>query len=256
MHAGSIAVARRFHGPPKSANGGYIGGRLAAYVEGAAEVTLRKPPPLDTPMSVRPAPGGVFELRLDGELVADARPATLGLAPPRAPSFEQAHAAELRSFDPSRHPLPTCFVCGPQRRAGDGLRIHPGPMDPDDADWDGLLAATWIPDAGLADESGRLPSEIVWAALDCPTAYAVSSAAGMRSVLLGRQAVEMRALPAAGSRCVLAARRTGCDGRKHYAESFLYADGGELLAECRATWIEVSPEVMRGASGRERPDRP
>jgi hypothetical protein len=43
---GSLNVARRFCGPPDSGNGGYVCGFIAGFVEGAAEVTLRLPPPL------------------------------------------------------------------------------------------------------------------------------------------------------------------------------------------------------------------
>ena len=34
----SITFDRRFHGPPDSAHGGYACGRLAAFVEGPAEL--------------------------------------------------------------------------------------------------------------------------------------------------------------------------------------------------------------------------
>jgi hypothetical protein len=44
----TITIARRFRGPPNSGNGGYVCGMLARYITGAAEVTLRAPPPLET----------------------------------------------------------------------------------------------------------------------------------------------------------------------------------------------------------------
>ena len=38
-------------------------------------------------------------------------------------------AAELLTpVKPHEHPLPTCFVCGPARAKGDGLRIFAGPL--------------------------------------------------------------------------------------------------------------------------------
>jgi hypothetical protein len=246
MSLNSVRIERRYCGPPNSANGGYACGRLAACIDGPAEVTLRQPPPLDTEMSVLAAADGAVELRLGDVLIAEAKPASLALAAPVAPGLEAARAAAARTFDASRHPLPACFVCGPQRKEGDGLRIHVGPVDAEDEGWQGLLAAPWTPDAGLADAQGVVRAEFVWAALDCPTAYACSSHEGMRIILLGRQALHLHRRPAAGAPCVVASRQTGHEGRKFFAESFLFDAAGDLLAECRTTWIEVSPSVQRG----------
>jgi len=246
MILGKILIDKRFRGPPRSANGGYACGRLAAWIDGPAEVTLRSPPPLDTEMTVHGTGDGNVELRHGAAVVARAKPCSFRVSFEQAPAFDEASLAGARSFDPSRHPLPTCFVCGPQREVGDGLRIHVGPVDAGDSDWKGTLAAAWIPDANLADEAGSLHPEFVWAALDCPTAYAVSDSNGMRIILLGRQAVAIHHLPASLSRCVITARRTGVEGRKYYADSALFDEHGRLMAECRATWIEVSPEVQQG----------
>jgi len=43
----SIIISKRYRGPPNSGNGGYVCGRLARHIPGAAEVTLRAPPRLD-----------------------------------------------------------------------------------------------------------------------------------------------------------------------------------------------------------------
>ena len=88
--------------------------------------------------------------------------------------------------------------------------------------------------------------EFVWAALDCPTAYASSTSAGMRIILLGRQAVAIHRCPEIGEHCVVAARQIGNEGRKYFAEAVLFGADRSLLAECSATWIEVSPEVQQG----------
>ena len=45
---GTLVIDDRYNGPPASANGGYACGRIAAFVDGPARVTLRKPPPLHT----------------------------------------------------------------------------------------------------------------------------------------------------------------------------------------------------------------
>jgi hypothetical protein len=46
----AITVPHRFRGPSDSGNGGYSCGVIAAHAGNPAEVTLRRPPPLDTPM--------------------------------------------------------------------------------------------------------------------------------------------------------------------------------------------------------------
>src|SRR5215467_13029017 len=48
----ALVIPSRFCGPAGSGNGGYVCGRIAAYLHGPVTVTLRRPPPLDTPMTV------------------------------------------------------------------------------------------------------------------------------------------------------------------------------------------------------------
>jgi hypothetical protein len=52
----SIAINRRFRGPPTSANGGYVCGLVANVIGGSGEVTVRAPPPLDQPLEIVLAP--------------------------------------------------------------------------------------------------------------------------------------------------------------------------------------------------------
>lgn len=243
-----IVIDRRYCGPPNSANGGYAAGRLAAFVDGTAEVTLRRPPPLDKALDVRLVGEGAVEMYAANDLVATALPATLEIAPLDVPDLATAADAAGRTLDPGVHPLPTCFVCGPLREHGDGLRIHVGPVDPADRDWNGVLAAPWVPAPDLTDGDGSVLPEFVWAALDCPTAFACSSGDAMSSILLGRQTVDIARRPRAGEQCVVAAAWRGRERRKHFAEAALAAADGEVLARCRAVWIEVTDEVLRGAA--------
>ena len=245
MTLGTIRIEPRFHGPPNSSNGGYACGRIAAFIEGAAEVTLRKPPPLSRDLTVRTDNGEVA--LCDGDVLIGSGHATSVDVPDIKPlNMEEALAAAGHTFAADLHPLPTCFVCGPARDPGDGLRIRVGPVDPQDTDWTGVLAAPWRPDASLADDAGAVRPEFVWAALDCPTGHAVSSSRGLRIILLGRQAVDIMRLPRAGEPCIVAAREISHDGRKSFAEAVLFSESGETLASCRATWIEVSSDVQTG----------
>jgi len=47
-----IFIDPAFEGPPKSAHGGYACGVLAPYLDGDAEITLRRPVPLGTGLRV------------------------------------------------------------------------------------------------------------------------------------------------------------------------------------------------------------
>jgi hypothetical protein len=246
MQLGTVTIARRFRGPPNSGNGGYSCGRLAAFVDGPAEVTLRRPPPLESEMQVKPEDGGIAMYAGD-QLIASARPVEPWSVDAAAPAFEEALAATGRTFDPSVHKLPMCYVCGPDRLPGDGLRIFCGPVDPADTSWCGTVAAPWVPEPYMAGADGSVSAEFLWAALDCPTAYASGSPAGFPTILLGRQAVTILNKPAVGEKCIIAAHRTGRDGRKYLAEASLFNEAGTPLAHCRATWIEVAPDVQRGS---------
>lgn len=217
----TITVDPRFRGPHESGNGGYTCGIVAGLVGRAAEVTLRLPPPLGRPLRVERDGDGV-SVR-DGEtLVADARPAQVELELPEPVSFAEAEAARLPHGDPES-PFPECFVCGRDRT--DGLRIFPGPLP-----GHGLVAAPWVPD------ETTLGPEFVWASLDCPGAYG-SGATGRGSVVLGRLAACVVAVPEVGEPCVVQGWGIGEDGRKLLAGTVLRGEGGRLLGYARATWI-------------------
>lgn len=217
----TLTIDARFNGPDGSANGGYTCGRIAALLGGAAEVTLRSPPPLERPLSVK---RGDFGLRVsDGEtLVAEAAPGSVELELPAPPSWNEAQRAAERYPGFAEHAFPRCFVCGPEREPGDGLRVFAGPLG------DGRFAATWQPSA--------VGPELVWAALDCPGAIAVGFP-DRGETLLGRFAVSIGELPELGEPCVVLAWPLAEDGRKLYAATALFGDDGRPLAKARATWI-------------------
>jgi hypothetical protein len=94
--------------------------------------------------------------------------AELRLDIPDPPTFEEAKSAAERYPGFETHPFPTCFGCGHERTEGDGLRIFSGPVNGSD-----VMAAPWFPDPSLAGETGRVRTEFLWAALDCPAGWAV-----------------------------------------------------------------------------------
>ncbi|MDH4102306.1 MAG: hypothetical protein OEW52_06520 [Thermoleophilia bacterium] len=218
-----ITFERRFRGPLTSANGGYACGRIAEYVDAdAVEVTLRLPPPLERPLAVRRDGAGVR--LLDGDaVVAEARPAELGLEPPSLVSHGEAEAARERHVRVGSPEFRECFVCG-ERSTGDGLAIHAGAVPGREP----LHAAPWTP--------SEVVSEIVWAAIDCPGAYAVG-AEGRGEIVLGRMTARVFGVPEVGKPCVVTAWPEGEDGRKVFAGTALFGAGGELLALARQVWI-------------------
>ena len=239
--ARSVVIDERFCGPPGIGNGGYVAGRLALTLAGApervVEVTLRRGTPLGRALDLVDAGDGIA-LHDDDRLIAEAHPGALALDAPAPPTFEQAARAPYAGFH--HHSFPRCFACGPERTKGDGLRVMPGPVSAD------LLAAAWVPDAAFADADGRLRSEFVWAALDCPGGWAVI-ADGNPRVLLGRLTARLERPVQAGERCVVTAWRLGIDGRKRTAGSALYGADGRLAALAHATWIELAPAVPMSA---------
>lgn len=241
MKTNTIIIDERFHGPPDSGNGGYVCGQLAQFIVGStAAVRLRVPPPLDTEMQVRATEEGVA--MFDGDtLVADARPASVDMEPPSSPSFEEAETAAQRFRGFAEHVFPTCFVCGPDRESGDGLRIFPGRVKGRD-----LVASPWIPHSSLAPDSGVVSHEFLWAALDCPGAFAFPQPEG-RAVVLGELKVKLTGNVSVGERCVLTGWQLSHDGRKHFTATALYGESGVCRGLAIGTWIEIPPATKNGS---------
>lgn len=257
----SEIIDNRYCGPASSGNGGYVCGRLARYIPGGAEITLHAPPPLDKALDVAAVDDGRWELRDGLKLIATGRGANIELANIERASFEEAwEAARQLSVDPSEHPLPTCFVCGPARAEGDGLRIFAGPLARRSSNGSAVLAATWTPAATLASGDGFVAPEFLWSALDCPTGYAssydpVSHSFDQTPILLGRMSARIEQRPRPGERCVITAWATGRAGRKRSAEAAAHSEAGALLATARATWITVDREVQLGCATAPQPGR-
>ena len=118
------------------------------------------------------------------------------------------------------------FVCG-AREDGSGLGIHPGPV-PGRADLAGLVATTWT--------AHDVSPGVIWAAIDCPGAYAAGDP-GRGEVVLGRMTARIDRLPEEGEPCVVAGWPLGEDRRKLFAGTALYGRDGTPLAVARQVWI-------------------
>jgi hypothetical protein len=230
-----ITIPARFCGPKNSGNGGYSCGIVANLLDGAAEVTLRAPPPLDTPLQAQ-VENGHARLLHNGTLIAEAAATKIEVQPPPAPTWEQALTAQKRFPGLEHHDFPHCFTCGTARKPGDGLRVQTGPVEGSD-----VFASTWIPDASLADRDGFVRPEFFWAATDCPGAWATLSRQQGPS-LLGRFAARFTRKVKAGDRCIVIGWAIGHEGRKHHAGTALFTATGERIGAGRQTWIEIRPK--------------
>ncbi len=258
--APTLRIPARYNGPPHSANGGWVSGRLAQeVVAGAVTVRLRTPPPLDRDLALRPVapvadggggaghPGDAAGVELwddgrvspagpgsahEGVLVASAAPAGPDalrddVVPPV--SFAEAEASGSAYEGLLDHPFPTCFVCGTARP--DGLSLRPGRV----AGGGGEYAAAWVPT--------DVTVPVVWAAMDCPGGWSAGIAG--RPMVLGTMTARIDALPAAGDHCVVMAWPRGSQGRRFLSGTALYSPGGRLLARAEAIWIAVDPGSVR-----------
>jgi hypothetical protein len=259
-----LVVPSRFRGPPSSGNGGWTAGALAAKLadvpseDHAAgwptiQVTLRRPPPLDTPLPVADGAatgddGVVAEATVVDRVLAEVEP-----VPP-------AEAAAAMSAYPGLvgHPFPTCFACGTSRAEGDGLRIFPGQVA-DDAAGSTRVAATWIPHASTAEDWWFLRSErserleghdyagatsrasvaVTWASLDCVGAWAADLTE--RLMVLGRMTARLDTLPRIGEPHVVMGNARGREGRKNFTAATLYDADGHVVGTAEHIWFEVDP---------------
>ncbi len=257
----SLVLPARYNGPPRSGNGGYAAGALAATLAGRTgehdqpwppvTVTLRQPPPLDTVLEVSRGgePGARWAEAYAGEtLVARAEEDASAVLTPVSPVPVRPGARRAGGVPGLvSHPFPTCFACGTDREPGDGLRIFPGPVD-DDAGR-ARVAATWTPDASLTEDwhecrtgtrCAALP--VTWAALDCISAW--SSGIDERPMVLGRMTTRVDRLPVIGEEHVVVGLALGTEGRKNVAAASLYDAAGGLVATAQHVWISVDPATF------------
>lgn len=227
-----IKISSRFCGPIDSANGGYTCGILSNAIEGTAEVTLRHPPPINKVIKIKQADENNIILYDQDRVIAEAKPAELELTPPRSPNLEAAELSTLKEEDIEGHYFPDCFVCGPKRRPGDGLRIFPGPVKDKS-----YIAAAWIPDNSLSDGKKYIGNEFVWSVLDCPSGWAIINEK-MRFIILGRLVVQIYKRVRPNKKFIVMGWNLSEEGRKIYAGTALYSAEGQLYAKGKATWIE------------------
>jgi hypothetical protein len=234
-----FAIPARFVGPPQRANGGYAAGAIARQIGEPVTVRLHAPVPLETALWLTKAGAGRWDVVAEGGRVASATATsraaiaeTIGAHVPCPPSYPEALELSRGYAQFSQLRSSHCFVCGIARAEDDGLRIFPGPMGERPQ-----VAAPWCPGPSVADESGQVASEVIWAALDCP-GYFASFREGTFA-LLGELSVCIERPLEVGHAYVVLGFPIAHDGRKRKAGTVLFDRVGRRSAYGVATWIEV-----------------
>ena len=228
-----IIIDAKYCGPPGLGNGGYVAGMLSNHVGYDCEVMLKKPTPLGRELRLINKDGGL-ELMEGSDLLASVSKTTVNLATPPPISIERATMASKQFIGHrGKHPFPNCFVCGPARPKG--LRIFVGQVDNT-----GIYAAPWVPHEYLAKSDLRVRTEFVWAALDCPGAFAIWGTQPAPT-LLGKIKCKIIRPPQASEPCVIQAWHIESQGRKHRCGTAIFDEQGNTIALADALWI--SPRV-------------
>jgi hypothetical protein len=228
----SVSIRSRFNGPLESGNGGYSSGIVASFLEGPAEVSLRRPVPLDKPLEVVREDDGSVRV-FDGEaLVAEARSAPeLDVDVPAPVSPDEARLAAARYRGRSDGVFSRCFVCGRARE--DALGVFAGAVKGRE-----LVASPWTPPSWSADAAGRVRPEFVWAVLDCPTYFASYMDQEPGLAVLAQLTARIDAALVPGDEHVVIAWPIATEGRKRQAGSAVLSADGEAVAVARALLIE------------------
>jgi hypothetical protein len=246
----TLLVAETFRGPPKSGNGGYVAGVVAHALtsgvhnlpnQGAVEVTLRAPTPLDETLTLQSAMDSL-SVKHGETLIAEAKIVTLQMDVPTPATWEEARSARDRSYSfpmgintlfdpPLRGVHPICFCCGVELAPDAGAHVYSAPIEGKQQ-----VAAAWIPNDCWADDHGHLRPEIIWTALDCPGQMAWR-AEGTKTGMLGRLTARIEKNVRAGDHCVVIGWTMGNEGKKYFAGTALFNQTGELCAYAKAVWI-------------------
>ena len=230
-------ISSQFNGPRYSGNGGYTCGFLArrlieqTHAATAIASTLRKPPPLDTPLTWRDTGRSVALVDESDVVIGSAEPGSFGADPPACPDLETAWRATEAYEGNQYHPFDTCFTCGTARNEGDGLRVFSGPLGQD------KVAAVWTPHDAFADANGRLGYEFAWAAMDCPGGWAAHI--DKTPMVLGRMTAVVDVLPLAGEQCIVVGGLVRVEGRKQFTNTALYSANGALLGHAEQIWVTI-----------------
>lgn len=240
-----LSIENRFRGFPEIAHGGYTGGQLAEMIGDEVAVRFERPIPTETELTIV-ASDDAIEVVADGEVMATAVSTSVDVEVPDLPDPGEVLDATASYLGHHEHPYPDCFVCGPERPEGDGLRLFPGPVGSGD-----VLATPWTPHPNRADEDGLVDRGFVWSALDCPSIWAVMERAppdSPRHVVTGELAVRDAEPVRAGEPHFVVAWPLEHDEGTRRAGAAVIDESGEINAIALHTLVVTEWGVPLGVS--------
>lgn len=225
-----LEIDPRYDGFAGVAFGGYVGGRLAVPLGGTAAVRFRRPTPTGRPLELDLVDGRA-RLHDGGTLLVEAEAWDGEIDVPPAPTLAEARVAARQYPGRRGHAQPGCFGCGPERSPEDGLRLAPGPVEDRP-----IVACPWVPPRWCGEGTVDVP--VVWAALDCPSAWAHLVHAPMRGQqVTAAMAVRLDGEVRVGEQHVVFAWVIEADGDARVDGAAISDADGTVLAVARARWV-------------------
>lgn len=239
----TFRIGHRFQGPSGTGQGGWTSALFERTIGEPLTISIRRGIPLETDLEVIEVPGG-WELHDDGPgPVMTARPRTEPFVDTEPVSIDAAAGARSRFPAAAEvvHPVPDCFSCGPIESS---MGVHAGPLD----DGTGRFAVDWIaPD--WAETNGETEGALLWAALDCATAWYVGYSAGRRPAFTVGYAAELLTPIEAGHTYTLVAWNgdypAQWDGRKRGGASAAFDRNGRCVGRSRSFWVAATLDDPR-----------
>ena len=109
-----------------------------------------------------------------------------------------------------------------------------------------MVASTWRVDADYCDENGLLNTEILCAALDCPSSFGIlelPSNKEMEPMVLASFTFMLKADLKAGEQAVVIGWAESRKGRKAFGGSAIYNSEGQCVAQAEALWISLNRDL-------------
>ena len=238
----TLRLPHRFQGPSGTGQGGWTAARFEEAVGQPLTIAIRRGIPIETELAVVETTGG-WELRDGHETVLTGVPRREPFADTTPVTIEQAVAARARFPAASEvvHPVPDCFSCGPVERS---MGVHAGPLD----DGTGRYAVDWTVPA-WADIDGGVDEGLLWAALDCTTAWYVAYSLDHLPAFTVSYAAEVVEPIRAGDTYALVGwngdHPVAWDGRKRGGASAAFAADGTCVARTRSFWVAAATDDPR-----------
>jgi len=235
-----LRIGRSFQGPTGSGQGGWTAFRFAECIPDRVEVSLHSPVPLERDLVVASDPtGDLWSLSPGRDAgagpVMTASPLDRIDARTEPVTIDEARRARARfTHLGSRHPVPFCFSCGLQH---DSMRVHAAELDDD------RYATDWTVPGWAVGADGAPDGGVVWAALDCASAWYVCQSRGERVAFTVRFAAEIVAPIQAGATYALVSWSGNAsddwDGRKRHAAAAAFDADGACVARSVSLWVSV-----------------